>query len=80
MAKYYIMAVGGSGALAVESLVHLCAAGIVGANELNIVTIDPDQTNENVQRLQQTILNYKQVRSEMKQKYSTYYQTKVEYL
>ncbi len=77
MAKYYVMAIGGSGALAGESLVHLCAAGFLGNDEIDFIIVDPDQTNENVQRLQQTILNYNRVRSVMDQKYSFNFRPKM---
>lgn len=79
MAKYYVMAIGGSGALAGESLVHLCAAGFLGNDEIDFIIVDPDQTNENVQRLQQTILNYNRVRSVMDQKYSFNFRPKMKY-
>jgi len=79
MAKYYILGIGGSGALAIESLIHLCANGIVGDNELIIKIIDPDETNENVQRTQRTIQNYIKVRSEMKQGYSEFFKTSIVY-
>lgn len=79
MAKYYILGIGGSGALALESLVHLCATGIVGDNELIIKIIDPDETNENVQRTQRTIQNYIKVRNEMKEGCSEFFKTNIIY-
>jgi hypothetical protein len=79
MAKYYVMAIGGSGALAGESLVHLCAAGFMGNDEIDFIIVDPDQTNENVQRLQQTILNYRKVRSSMNQKHSILFTPEMKY-
>jgi len=80
MEKYYILAIGGSGALASESLVHLCAAGAIKNCEINLMVIDPDQTNENVQRLQQTVLNYMDIRNTIRQKDSYFFNSKIKFL
>lgn len=80
MEKYYILAIGGSGALASESLVHLCAAGTIKNCEINILVIDPDQTNENVQRLQQTVLSYEAIRNSINQKDPYFFNSKIKFL
>ncbi|MFZ4590661.1 MAG: hypothetical protein ACOYN6_06665 [Ignavibacteria bacterium] len=80
MTKYYIMAIGGNGALATESLVHLCAAGVLEDCEINIMVVDPDQTNENVQRLQKAIINYIAIRDTMKQRVSKYFNAKINFI
>ncbi len=79
MAKYYIIGIGGNGALAVESLVHLAATGLVGDNELIIKIIDPDETNENVQRAQRVIQNYISIRNSMSQDVPQFFKTKIKY-
>lgn len=71
------MAIGGNGALAAESLVHLCAAGNMNDSEITFMVVDPDQTNENVQRLQKTIINYSAIRDSMKQKTSKFFNAKI---
>jgi hypothetical protein len=80
MEKYYILAIGGSGALASESLVHLCAAGYIESKQIDIIVVDPDQTNENVSRLQQTVLNYNNIRSRIQQRESVFFSSKINYI
>lgn len=58
----YAIAVGGSGARAVESLVHLCAAGL-GPRELKLVFVDPDRANGNVQRALHLVRTYQALQS-----------------
>lgn len=51
---YYFLSIGGSGAKVMESLTHLCAAGLLPNRErqekLYIMTIDPDVGNGNLKR------------------------------
>lgn len=57
---YYFISIGGSGAKIMESLIHLCAAGIMPNNDkLNILAIDPDTGNGNLERSSATLKNFK---------------------
>ena len=54
---YYFISIGGSGSKIMESLAHLCVAGILPGNEkLNIIAVDPDSGNGNFERAA-TIIN-----------------------
>src|SRR5215216_5539849 len=57
----YYFAVGGTGALTVEPLLLLCAAGI-GPRRLAVVLIDADAANPALARAQALLKNYEQVR------------------
>jgi hypothetical protein len=57
----YYFAVGGTGALSVEPLLHLCAAGL-GPERLTIVLIDPDASNPALGRALALIERYERVR------------------
>lgn len=57
-------ALGGSGARAVEPLLHLCAMGL-GPRRLTIVIVDPDQANEGVTRARRLIELYRRTRDEL---------------
>ena len=49
--SYYFISIGGSGAKTLESLIHICAAGLLPGNEtLKIFSIDPDKDNGNLER------------------------------
>jgi hypothetical protein len=56
--SYHIIGIGGSGAKCIESLTHLCAAGLLPDGELNVFFIDPDISNGSLERAQSTILQY----------------------
>ena len=47
-----------------ESFVHLCAIGMFDNEEINILTLDTDQTNGNKGRVEQLIDLYQKVKSE----------------
>lgn len=51
---YYFISIGGSGSRVLESLTHLCAAGLLPNDEklrtLHVMTIDPDTGNGNLNR------------------------------
>src|SRR5829696_1055218 len=57
----YYFAVGGTGALTVEPLLMLCAAGI-GPRKLAVSLIDADAANPALARAQALLRNYEQVR------------------
>lgn len=54
---------GGSGALVLESLIHLCAAGL-GPNRIAVLGIDPDGANGNLKRVRELLKAYGQLRHE----------------
>src|SRR6266851_3106758 len=47
--KNYLICAGGSGVRALESMLHLCAAGL-GPDEVKVLVIDPDASNGNYTR------------------------------
>lgn len=53
----FVVAAGGSGAKVVESLVHLCAAGL-GPDRLDILLLDVDENNGNMKRCRETLELY----------------------
>ena len=57
-----LFALGGSGIRALEPLLHLCALGL-GPRQLNLVLIDPDQSNYAVSRARELIERYQRVRA-----------------
>ncbi len=57
--SYYVISIGGSGAKCVEAILHMSAAGLMPEGELNIIFIDPDVTNGNLQRVQNTFQLYR---------------------
>jgi hypothetical protein len=73
------MAAGGSGALALESLIHLFAAGYSELDEVFISIVDPDETNQNVERVIELIGVYKNIRSSMGNNPSTFFRTKIHF-
>ena len=56
--SYQIVSIGGSGAKSVESLTHLCAAGLMPDGDLNVLFIDPDLANGCLERAQNTLNKY----------------------
>jgi hypothetical protein len=58
----FVVAAGGSGAKVVESLVHLCAAGL-GPDSLDILLLDVDENNGNMKRCRETLALYGQLAS-----------------
>jgi hypothetical protein len=60
MTPTYVIGVGGTGAKCLESLIHLCAAGIFEAEQLRLLFVDPDSQNGNVERAMGAIRLYLQ--------------------
>jgi hypothetical protein len=52
-----LIAAGGSGSKILESVLHLCAAGL-GPNELRLLVIDPDASNGNFTRTKEMLKSY----------------------
>ena len=63
MDKLFVIAIGGTGMRCLESFVHLCAIGMFDNEEINILTLDTDQTNGNKGRVERLIENYKRIKS-----------------
>jgi len=57
----YVISIGGSGSRSVESLIHLCAAGL-GPKDLRIIFIDPDKSNGNLTKAQDVLVEYMNTR------------------
>ena len=61
---YYAIGIGGTGAKCIESLIHLCAAGLMPepareqAKELHVMFVDPDQGNGTLDRAQRVLQEY----------------------
>jgi hypothetical protein len=56
----FVIAAGGTGAKVVESLLHLCAAGL-GPGQLDVLLLDVDQANGNVDRTTGTAKLYEKL-------------------
>lgn len=63
MDKLFVIAVGGTGMRCLESFVHLCAVGMFDSCEIEILTLDTDQTNGNKGRVEELIRLYNRVKS-----------------
>ena len=63
MAKLFVIAIGGTGMRCLESFVHLCAIGMFDNHEVDILTLDTDQSNGNKGRVEELINIYNKVKS-----------------
>jgi hypothetical protein len=63
MDKLFVIAVGGTGMRCLESFVHLCAIGMFDSREIEILTLDTDQTNGNKGKVEELIRLYNRVKS-----------------
>lgn len=59
----FVIAIGGTGMRCLESFVHLCAVGLFDNNEINILTLDTDQTNGNKGRVESLVNKYNKVKT-----------------
>src|SRR5688500_2676212 len=66
MQKNVLIGIGGTGSKVVESVVHLCAAGL-GPDKLHVFMIDPDQGNGNLTRTKSLIKKYTGLRALFRQ-------------
>lgn len=62
MHPLFVVAAGGTGAKIVESLVHLCAAGL-GPDQLHVLLLDVDKDNGNVERARDAAELYARLRA-----------------
>lgn len=60
--KLFVIAIGGTGMRCLESFVHLCAIGMFDGKEINVLTLDTDQSNGNKGRVEQLIDLYNKVK------------------
>lgn len=58
----YIVSIGGTGAKCVESIIHLAAAGLFGKEKIQVLFIDPDESNGNLTRTRETLATYQACR------------------
>ncbi len=58
----YLIAIGGSGARCVESVVHLASVGLMSDEKIKILFVDPDQSNGNYIRTCEQIDTYNKCR------------------
>lgn len=78
MSTLYAFCIGGTGALCLESLVHLCATG-QGPKKLVPVMMDPDSNNANVLRTMSVINSYRDIRARLDPGYNSgFFSTEIE--
>jgi hypothetical protein len=65
MSKNVLIGIGGTGSRVIESVIHLCAAGL-GPDKLHIFMIDPDQGNGNLTRTKTLIKKYTDLRQKFR--------------
>jgi hypothetical protein len=58
--KLFIIAIGGSGAKCVESIVQIAATGLYTKEEIEVLFVDPDENNGNVDRARKTLSTYQE--------------------
>ncbi|HET7233902.1 MAG TPA: hypothetical protein VFJ16_28080 [Longimicrobium sp.] len=73
----YYFAIGGTGALSVEPLVHLCAAGL-GPPSLRVVLIDADSASPSVERALELLDQYRRVREAFGRPARGYFRTDID--
>jgi hypothetical protein len=54
----YVVSIGGTGSKTAESIIHICAAGMVPGERLKILFVDPDTANGSLERAQITMQQY----------------------
>ncbi len=67
--KNFLIGIGGTGARVIESVVHLCAAGL-GPEDLSIFIVDPDAGNGNLDRTKKIITEYRNCRNKFQKEES----------
>jgi hypothetical protein len=61
--KLFVIAVGGTGMRCLESFTHLCAIGMFDNQEIEILTLDTDQTNGNKAKAEELVRLYSRVKT-----------------
>ena len=60
--KYFVISIGGTGMRCVEAFTHLCAMGMFGNKEIDVLSIDTDSNNGNKGRSEQLIDSYSRIK------------------
>jgi hypothetical protein len=63
----YVVSIGGTGARCVEAMIHLAAAGLFDKEKIQILFIDPDESNGNLTRTRETLKTYQDCRTAIAQ-------------
>jgi len=61
--KYFVIAIGGTGMRCLEAFTHMSAMGMFDSKEIDILTLDTDQTNGNKQRVEELIGLYNRIKT-----------------
>lgn len=61
--KYFVIAIGGTGMRCLEAFTHMSAMGLFDSKEIDILTLDTDQTNGNKQRVEELIGLYNRIKT-----------------
>lgn len=61
--KLFVIAIGGTGMRCLESFVHLCAIGMFDNKEIEILTLDTDQSNGNKSRVEGLVDLYNKIKT-----------------
>jgi hypothetical protein len=60
-----LISIGGTGAKVIEAISHLAAMGLF-SNEIKIILCDPDRSNGNLQKTQETLNNYSEIKKSLR--------------
>ena len=63
MDKLFVIAIGGTGMRCLESFTHLCSIGMFDNQEIELLTLDTDQTNGNKGKVEELIRLYSRIKS-----------------
>ncbi|NRT16859.1 hypothetical protein HNP99_003233 [Flavobacterium sp. 28A] len=61
--KLFVIAIGGTGMRCLESFTHLCGIGMFDNQEIEVLTLDTDQTNGNKAKAEELIRLYNRVKT-----------------
>lgn len=61
--KLFVIAIGGTGMRCLESFTHLCAIGMFDNHEIEVLTLDTDQSNGNKAKVEQLIGLYSRTKT-----------------
>ena len=61
--KLFVIAIGGTGMRCLEAFTHLCGIGMFDNQEIDILTLDTDQTNGNKAKVEELIRLYNRVKT-----------------
>ena len=61
--KLFVIAIGGTGMRCLEAFTHLCAIGMFDNQEIDVLTLDTDQTNGNKAKVEELIRLYSRIKT-----------------